>query len=195
MRGQPPPLLPILRSASQAELLWAILSDPTRERSLTELAEQVAISIPTVAREVERAARAGLVQVRKVGRTNLVSANFESEYSEPLRRLLLIAVGPRRVIAEALDGIPGIEEAYLFGSWADRYSGNEGELPRDIDLLIIGSPNRSAVYTAIEPLETELGRPIQVVFRSVEQWSHLREPFVATVRSRPLVPLLAKSKT
>ena len=141
--------MPILRSKTQAELLAIVLGDPSREWSLTQLAQTVGSSIATVGREVERAGQANLVKVRGVGRSKLVSANPSSEYFEPLARLLLVSFGPKRRLHERLFGIPGVEAAYLFGSWAERYLGTEGPAPKDIDLLLIGSPDRSDVYAAI----------------------------------------------
>jgi predicted nucleotidyltransferase len=189
MRTSPPPLIPILRSRVQAELLAFVLGDPTGEWSLTELADALGSSAATVGREVERAAQAGLVRVAEVGRTKLVSAETSSEYFAPLARLLLLSFGPRQRLAETLSGVSGIEEAYLFGSWADRYMGNEGAAPKDIDVLVVGTPDRADVYAVIEPLESELGRPIQATFRTRQQWDDPTDPFVTTVRSRPMVVL------
>jgi len=189
MRTSPPPLIPILRSRIQAELLAFVLGDPTGEWSLTELANALGSSAATVGREVERAAQAGLVRVAEVGRTKLVSAETSSEYFAPLARLLLLSFGPRQRLAETLSGVSGIEEAYLFGSWADRYMGTEGAAPKDIDVLVVGTPDRSDAYAVIEPLELELGRPIQVTFRTRQEWDNPEDPFVTTVRSRPMVAL------
>jgi hypothetical protein len=41
--------------------------------------------------------------------------------SPPPPLLLLRSFGPRQVLAEELEGIEGVESAYLFGSWAARY--------------------------------------------------------------------------
>ena len=192
MRTPAPPLAPILRSKAQAEILAMVLGDPTAEFSLTELAELVGTSAATVGREIARAKQVGVVQVRVVGRTKLVSANTSSEYFEPLAQLVLLAFGPKGLLTEALDKCPGIEAAYLYGSWAARYEGVQGPPPRDIDLLVIGNPDRSAVYAALEPIEGKLSHPIQVTFRTPEQWEEASDPFIATVRSRPLVRLTAK---
>ncbi len=189
MRASAPLLLPILRSRAQAEILAVVLGNPSARFSLTELAAIAGTSAATVGREVVRAEQAGLVQIHGIGRTKLVSADTSSDYFEPLARLLLVGFGPRRLLEEKLAGLPGIEEAYLFGSWAARYSGDEGPAPRDVNVLIIGSPDRTAVYAAVEAVETELRRPIQVTFRTAEQWEKGSDPFLVTVRSRPLVLL------
>ena len=68
-------LLPLFRSVCQAELLAAVLLQPEREWSLTELARSVGASVATVQREVRRAEDAGLVLTRKRGNMRLVRAD------------------------------------------------------------------------------------------------------------------------
>src|SRR5688572_615332 len=115
-RRQPaPPLLPIFRSKQQAELLAHILGEPDREQSVTELVNQLELPFASAHREIERAERAGLVISRREGRTRLVRANTESPFYEPLAELLLRSFGVPQVIAESLDGIDGIDDAYIYG--------------------------------------------------------------------------------
>ena len=59
-----------------------------------------------------------------------------------------MAFGPARVISAELDDIAGINEAYVSGSWAARYSGEAGAAPNDVDILVVGDPDRNDVYEA-----------------------------------------------
>jgi hypothetical protein len=189
MKTQPPPLLPLLRSAHQAEILTRLLLGPDEAVSLTELARLTGASVATVQREVERAEAAGVVRSERVGPTRLVRADTSSPLYRPLTDLLLVAFGPVPVVSTELDGIAGVEEAYLFGSWAARYSGEPGAAPNDVDVLIVGDADRDQVYDAAERAERRLHRPVQVTFRTMDEWSNEDDPFVSTVRSRPLVRL------
>ena len=56
-----PPLMPLLRSRLQAELLTLVLLSPGREWTLTELAGRVGSSVATAQREVTRAEQTGVV--------------------------------------------------------------------------------------------------------------------------------------
>ena len=190
MKVSGPPLLPILRSENQARLLTAILLSPEREFTLSELAKEVGVSLPTVTREIQRAEEAGLVFTRRVGRAKVVRADTDSVLSEPLTRLLLLSFGPVVVVAEELADIGGIEAAYIFGSWAARYVGQAGPSPQDLDVLIIGTPDRDVVYAAADRIERRVGRPVQVTFRSLIRWNEPEEDsFLPEVRKRPLVPV------
>jgi DNA-binding transcriptional ArsR family regulator len=188
---KPPALLPLLRTDAQARILTAIVMDPEREWSVSELAEEVGVSAMTASREIRLAEDAGLVETHRLGTTKLVSANRNSPYFESLSNLLLVAFGPLPVLREALADVDGVEEAYIFGSWAERYSGRPGADPVDVDLLVVGDVDRAAVYESIEGSERDLGREVQVTFRTLEQWNDQTDPFIATVRSRTLVPVVA----
>ena len=121
-KSSPPPLLPLLRSRLQAEILTLVLLGPEQEWSLTGLASRAGASVSSVQREITRAEQAGVVRSRRLGSTRLVKA-ADSPLTAPLTELLLRSFGPRQVLAEEIEGVAGIEKAYLFGSWAARYAG------------------------------------------------------------------------
>lgn len=188
-RRNPPPLLPILRTEAQARILTTLMMTPDREWQVGELADHLGIPAMTVSREARLAEEAGVIRSRKVSTAKLLSANSNSPYFESLSTLLLVAFGPLPLLSEELRGLDGIEEAYIFGSWADRYRGHRGRAPADVDLLIVGEVDRSSVYAVVERVERKLGREVQVTFRTAEQWKDESDPFISTVRGRSLVPL------
>jgi predicted nucleotidyltransferase len=188
MQAMPPPLLPLLRSRLQAELLTLVLLTPGREWSLTELAETSSASLSSAQREMARAEEAGVVSSRRLGSTRLVTA-AESPITGPLTELLLRSFGPRQVIAEQLAGLPGIEQAFLFGSWAARYAGQPGRAPADIDVLVIGSPDRDQLDDVAQRAGSMLGREVNVTVRSRQWWRDGGDGFHAQVTSHPLIPV------
>jgi len=196
-RSSAPSLLPILRSQQQGELLARLLGDTEIEASLTDLAALVAIPISSVYREVERAEAAGIVVSRKVGNTRLVRANIESPYFAGLADVLVKAFGPPRLIAEVLRDFGNIVGAYIYGSWAARFAGEEGDRPvGDIDVLILGSPDRDELYAAVSILENRLGRAIQITMRDPGWVDTGTGNFHATVTDRPMVKIdLTKGET
>lgn len=189
-RTPAPSLLPIFRSQQQAELLALLLGDPQLELSLTDLAEQTGIPHPSVYREVERAEAAGLVTSRRIGRTRLVRANTDSPYYDGLADVLTKAFGVPAVLSEAIRRLQGIDEAYVFGSWAARHAGERGIRPvGDIDLLVLGTPDRDALYDAVHTAERSLGREVQVTVREAGWLDRGSGSFHDTVRSRPMLRL------
>lgn len=193
-KSAPPPLLPLLRSRLQAEVLTLVLLNPDREWTMTELASRVGSAVSSVQREVVRAEHAGVVISRRVGRTRLVRP-ARSPLTGPLTELLLRSFGPRQVLADELAEVPGIDGAYLFGSWAARYAGQVGRPPADLDVLVIGAPDRDALDEAAQRAATRLAREVNVTIRSADWWSAGDDGFRAEVKQRPLVPVLTTEGT
>lgn len=181
-------MLPLLRSKLQAELLTLVLLSSPREWSLTDLAGRIGTSVSTAQREIQRAELAGVVASRRLGNTRLVQA-AESPLTAPLTELLLRAFGPAYVLAEQVLPLAGITEAYVFGSWAARYAGEAGRPPVDIDLLVIGEPDRDALEDAVERAEQKLAREVNVTVRTPQWWADGDDAFHRDVSAKPKVAL------
>lgn len=182
-----PPLLPIFRSRLQGELLALTLGDPDRQWTNEELAERTGEPYPTVVTEVRRLEQAGLLTATTVGRTKLLSANRDSPYLRPLAQLATMAFGPPTVLAEEFATVDGIEAIYIYGSWASRYEGQVGPAPQDIDVLVLGRPDRDDVFDAAQRAQLRLGREVNVTQRTRRQWETTTDGFTEQVRSSPMV--------
>lgn len=189
MRVAAPPLLPLFRSRLQGELLALLLADGARRWTIDELAERTRHPYQTVATEVRRWEAAGMLDVTIVGRTKRFSVNMANPYVRPLSELVLMAFGPPLVIAEEFGEVAGVEQIFIYGSWAARFEGEPGPTPNDIDVLIVGTPARGDVYDAAARSQQRLGREVNVTQRTVEQWAAAEDGFTQHVRSSPLVAL------
>lgn len=190
MKAPPSSLAPILRSDTQGRILARLLTDPTKSYNLSELVERVGSSMPTVQREVRRAADAGIVETERVGPTRLVRANPDHPLFDALRQIVLATYGPPIVVAREFANIDGTDAVLLFGSWAARYLGQPGRAPNDIDVLVIGAPDRDEVDDAAERAEQAIGLPVQATVRSRAHWSTEQDSFIREIRSRPLLVVL-----
>jgi predicted nucleotidyltransferase len=113
----------------------------------------------------------------------------ESPLTGPVTELLLRSFGPRQVLAEELAGVAGIDAAYLFGSWAARYAGEEGRAPADLDVLVIGRPDRDELDDAAQRAGTRVAREVNVTIRSPQWWRDGSDAFHTEISRRPLVPV------
>jgi len=189
-RSPAPSLLPILRSQQQGEILALLLGDPDRELSLTEISQLTGAPHPSAYREVQRAEQAGLVTTRKIGNTRLVRADTSSPYYAGLADVLTRAFGVPAVLADALRPVNGIDEAYIYGSWAARHAGEPGRRPiGDIDVLVLGTPDRDQLYQALGLAEGKLGREVQATVRDAGWLNSGSGAFHESVTSRPLLRL------
>jgi predicted nucleotidyltransferase len=108
----------------------------------------------------------------------------------PLSELLAVTYGPTAVLGELLASVPGVDEAYVYGSWAARYRGHGGDVPRDVDVLVVGDADEDDLYEVARSAERALGREVNIRRVSMQAWREATpDPFLASVRSRPLVRL------
>ena len=187
MKVPPSSLAPILRSDTQGRILARLLTDSTKSYSMSELVEWAGSSMPTVQREVRRAEDAGIVETERVGPTRLVRANPDHPLFDALRQIVLATYGPPIVVAREFADIDGADAVLLFGSWAARYLGQPGRAPNDIDVLVIGTPDRDEVDDAAERAEQAIGLPVQATVRSCAHWSTEQDSFIREIRSRPFL--------
>jgi predicted nucleotidyltransferase len=143
------------------------------------------------AREVVRLERAGIVTTRRVGRTKLVQANRQAPFYRALVELVTVVLGPAKVLAEELAGVDGILSAEIFGSWAARYHGESGQAPSDVDLLVVGAPDRDDLRDATQAAARRLNRPVNPVVVSPRRWNSAEDGFIREVRSRPRVAVFS----
>ena len=189
MGAETPPIMPIFRSQLQGELLAAVLLSDD-EYSLTDLAHRLSAALSTVHREAQRLERAGVIRSRRVGNVRFVRANRRSPAYAPLRELVERYFGVPVIIGEEFKGVDGIDQLYIFGSWADRFRGVEGPEPQDVDLLAIGKPDRDDAYESALRVERRIDKPVNVTIRSTEAWSRKEDGFLQHVASGSLIPII-----
>jgi DNA-binding transcriptional ArsR family regulator len=189
VRTAAPVLFPLLRSELQGRLLVRTLLGETEE-SVADLATALGADPGNTAREVARLEQAGIVATRRVGRTKLVRANTRAPFYAPLLNLITIVLGPAKVLEEELSELDGIVSAEIFGSWAARYHGEHGRPPADIDLLVVGNPNRDDLHDATQAAAQRLSRPVSPVVISPKRWNTADDGFIRELRSRPRVQVL-----
>ncbi len=192
MSTSPPALLPIFRSAAQLRVLTELFTGPEPERSIGDLAARTGVPQATVSREVARLVAAGLVEDRTVGRTRLVRARAESVVHAELTALLTKVAGPPVVLAELLRDVPGVHEAYVYGSWARRHHGEPGDEPADIDVLVVGDAGPElvrAARAAADAATDRLGRDVTVTVVGPEEWAVAATGFLRSARAAPRVRL------
>ncbi|GAA1270178.1 ArsR family transcriptional regulator [Planotetraspora silvatica] len=183
-------MLPLLRSPFQGELLAWLFLHPGEEYAQIELAKRFDVSASTVTREVDRLSAAGLIVERRVGNLRMVSADTDVVVARPLTELLALTYGPSAVLGERLSDVAAVEQAYIYGSWAARYSGEPGRVPRDVDVLVVGDVDEDDLYDVARAAERQLGREVNMRRVSRVAWeASAGDPFLDTVRSRPLVQL------
>jgi DNA-binding transcriptional ArsR family regulator len=188
MRTTAPPLLPLFRSDGQGRLLARIyLHKPV---SVADLARDLGLDDGGITREADRLEHAGLVRSERLGRNRILHANEESPYYRDLYNLLLKAFGPGTVLGTELSKVDGVQEAYIYGSWAARYAGEPGPDPADLDVIVVGDPASGLELNDVAiGLYSRLGREVNLHVVDPAEWDAAESGFLREVQRRPLVPI------
>src|SRR5699024_3077911 len=159
---------------------------------------RVALDVPPlhdVLPILDRLVRAGLLSDRRFGTSRLIRSVQDSLLTRPLTDLLAVTYGPLPVLTDALAGLDGVDEAFIYGSWASRYRGEAGSVPGDVDVLVVGNTDPDELDDRARAAEVVLRREVNIRTVRPGTWETNDDPFIRTVRSRPMVKLAVDGVT
>src|SRR5271157_3371691 len=125
-----------LHSKARQRLLAYYFTNPTACHHLRDLAERLGIDPSNLSKELGRLEREGLFGSEVNGRQKYFQLNREYPLFNEVRKIVAKTIGAAPLIAQSLKRIEGIDEAYLYGSFAS----NQQDAASDIDVLVIGPP-------------------------------------------------------
>jgi len=144
------------RSKARQHLLAYYFTNPTARRHLRDLAARLDLDPSNLSKELARLEREGLFRSEVNGRQKYFQLNRRYFLFNEVRTIVAKTIGAAPAIAQALKKVGGIDDAYLYGSFAR----NQQDAASDIDVLVIGEPRESVLATAVRKLERQLGRDI-----------------------------------
>lgn len=145
-----------LRSKARQALLAYYFTNLRARLHLRDLAGRLGIDPSNLSKELGRLEREGLFLSEVSGRQKYFQINREYPLFSEVRSIVAKTIGAVPLLAQSLNKIEGIEEAYLYGSFAR----NQQDTASDIDVLVIGKPESDALAEALQKLERRLGREI-----------------------------------
>jgi len=145
-----------LRSELRRKLLTYFYTNRSARVYVRRLASALGVDSTNLSRELARLEREGLLHSETEGKQRYYSINPQYPYLKAVFSLLQGTVGIVPTLKSALHHVPGIDKAYLYGSFAR----NEADAASDIDLLIIGQPDASNLLKEISRLEKNLHREV-----------------------------------
>jgi predicted nucleotidyltransferase len=145
-----------LRSELRRKLLTFFYVNRSARVYVRQLAAAIDADSTNVSRELASLRREGLLRSEAEGRQLYYSVNPAYPYLKPVFALLHGTVGIAPALKHALASVPGIESAWLYGSFAK----NEADAVSDIDVLIVGQPDQVQLAAEMRRVERSLRREI-----------------------------------
>jgi predicted nucleotidyltransferase len=123
-----------------------------------ELARRCGLAPNQTSQQLHRLESIGLLRSERVGRSRVYRVDPEFPLLPELRSMVLKTTGLVGRLRDALRDLP-IEVALIFGSVA----AGEDTRHSDVDLLVIGDVSGRDLAGATQPLQAEVGRPLNAV--------------------------------
>jgi len=139
---------------------------------------------------MRRLERDGLFRSEVSGRQKYFRLNRDYPLYGEVRSIVAKTIGAVPLITQSIKTTEGIEEAYLYGSFAR----NQQDAASDIDVLVIGTPRGEALAEAMRKLERQLGREVNYTVLSRNEFESRRtrkDAFLESVWRHRRVSLIA----
>lgn len=178
-----------LRSKARRNLLAYYFTNPAARLHLRDLAERLKVDPSNLSKELGLLEREGLFKAEVSGRQKYFQLNRGYPLFKEVRSIVAKTIGAVSLIADSLKKIDGIDEAYLYGSFAR----GRQDAASDIDVLVLGTPRGDALAEAVRRLERQLGREVNYTVLAVKEFKSRRDrkdAFLANIWHNKRVSLI-----
>lgn len=159
----------LITSKTRLKLLLKFFLNPGTIGYLNELSNEFNESSNAVRLELNRMAKANLIQSASEGRTKVYQANTKHPLFKEIHNLVKKNFGID-LIEKVINQLGDVETAYITGDYA------KGKDSGIIDLVIVGNRiNRSYLNDLIAATETAIKRKIRVLILNNEEYDNLKD--------------------
>ena len=138
---------------------WVFLLNKKESRYVNELARLLKLDPGNTFKKLKEFEVEGILSAEFKGKQNYYSLNLKYPLLKEYEKLYESKFGLVKALEEKLGKLKGLEEAFIFGSFA---KGNFSD-DSDIDLLVIGKHDFKELAKIISNLESRFSREINVV--------------------------------
>jgi len=178
-----------LRSKVAIKLLDYYFLNPDTQHYINELARILELDPKNTETKLKEFEKSGLFKSEFRGKERYFFLAKDSSLLEHYRQIFLKTYGIEKRLKDALRGIKGLKEAYIFGSYAT----NKMDSSSDIDILAIGSHSVLELQRLIAKLQKDIGREFNVKNLSQKEFEIKKkgkEPFITGVFKTKIIRLV-----
>lgn len=161
----------LLNTKLRRNLLIYCFTHPDEDYYVRELSSLIGADPGNLSRELRKMEEEGLFSSRIRGREKYYSLNKNYILFNEFKNIIFKTEGIEGSLRNIIAQFSEIENAFLYGSYV---SGKE-KRNSDIDLLIVGSPDRNLFTKRIRDLEQKLNREINFSIYSKEEFKKERK--------------------
>ena len=160
-----------LRSKVTQRVLSYFFLQAAAELYVNQMRRQFDIDRGNLVRKLDELEREGLLISAWRGNQRYYRLNRQFPLLKEYRAITLKTVGIEKLIAEALKQVPGIHQAFIFGS----YARNQMDASSDIDLMIVGDHKVLELHKRLAKPQAQCGREINSISMSPSEFNKKKE--------------------
>ncbi|MCE1248591.1 MAG: nucleotidyltransferase domain-containing protein [Firmicutes bacterium] len=160
-----------LKSELRRRLLVLFFSNPENKYYVRQIERLIGFPAGNISLELRRLNKDGIFKTNRIGGIVFYQLNQKHTIYSELKNIIFKTIGIEGGLRDTLGSLPGIDSAFIFGSFA---SGNEGVFS-DIDLFIIGNPDSDQLDDSFNILENKYQREINYHLYSIEDWKKKKQ--------------------
>lgn len=154
------------KSKLAVKILDYFFLNPQDKRYVNELARLLASDPMNVYRKLKEFEKLGLLQSEFRGRERYFFLNRKSPLLKHYRQIFMKTQGLEKRLAAIMERIPGLNEAYIYGSFAR----GKMDSSSDIDILAVGDHSVMELQRPVSRLQREIGRDVNIVNMSLAEF-------------------------
>ena len=148
-----------LRSEIAKKILNYFFINPRENLYVNELLRKLSLDKRNLVKKLRELEKEGILKSQTRGNLRLYSINKSYPLYKEYEKIVLKTVGLEDKLKKIIREIPGINEAYIYGSYAK----NKMDTHSDIDLLVVGSHKIILLQSRLNKLQKEIEREINIV--------------------------------
>jgi len=178
-----------LRSKVAIKLLDYYFLNPDAQHYINELARILELDPKNTETKLKEFEKSGIFKSEFRGKERYFFLSKNSPILGHYRQIFLKTYGIEKRLKDALRGIEGLKEAYIFGS----YASNKMDSSSDIDILAIGSHSVLELQRVIAKLQKDAGREFNVTNlgpKEFETKKKSKDPFIKSLLKTKTIRLI-----
>jgi hypothetical protein len=130
---------------------------------LRELSDEFGESTNGIRVELNRMAKAGILETRSEGKTLLYKARISHPLFDEISGLVAKYIGLDKIVEDVVSKLGQVEAAYITGDYA------KGKDSGIVDLVLVGDVDKAYLLTLIEKVENLIKRKIRFLILTREE--------------------------
>jgi len=156
----------LTKSKIRQDLLALFFTNPSRRYYLRELERILQYSAGSIRRELLKFQKDNLFRTQRTANLLYYSVNNEHPLYTELESIIFKTIGVPATLKKIISSLDRIQAAFIYGEFASRQSKASG----DIDIMIIGDPDLSLLFTEIARVEKKLDRDMNVTVYTPDEF-------------------------